>query len=728
LKDQLAEAVLSEAENVPGSVGSQHPVRILIADTSGNLTGRLESLLRSAGIATRMETTTSLDSINGQLAEGAFDLLFCATDIEGLAAAIPEYRSKAQDLPILLISSDRAPMAGADGLMIGATDVIGENSAEHLLLATRREINNACRAAELIHSRVALAEAEQRCQLLLSSSRAAIAYVHEGMHIHANGGYLELFGFEDPDDLLGLPLLDLIDDEQAEEIKGHLKTLRDGDQEITTRFVGHSLQGEPVTGDVTFAPAEYEGERCTQLIVRVQTGARKQPPTEVVLDFDPPTPASETSEPKASEPSVAAVAAVAAPVNPYGIALESFLQQTVPDSESDLLHGVVLAQIDNFDAMRGSHGLRAAHAASDQIATALFEAAAGSPVSAVDPSQYALAISGTSRDDLLHQLENLRSAIEVQLVEVGERTIRVTMSFAAILLDERVSPAEALDSAYIELTRMVQEGSNQISMPELPEARLHNDEAASALRRINNAIDNNDFTLLFQPIISLKGDAEEHYEVFLRMVDDEGKQIVPADFLQMAIDNGVANKIDRWVILQSIKMLSAHRADGHETRLSINVTSNSLTDPEFIDWLAVAIKAARMPSDAVIFQVAQPDASNYVRQTREFVEGLKAMHCRASLNRFSGDAQGFDLLQHIPVDLVKLEGSLVTSASINDHDRETLIEVITNLQEGGKLSVVPMVESAAVLSVLWQAGANYIQGYYLQEPTTDMSYDFTTDN
>jgi EAL domain-containing protein (putative c-di-GMP-specific phosphodiesterase class I) len=60
--------------------------------------------------------------------------------------------------------------------------------------------------------------------------------------------------------------------------------------------------------------------------------------------------------------------------------------------------------------------------------------------------------------------------------------------------------------------------------------------------------------------------------------------------------------------------------------------------------------------------------------------------------------------------------------------RETLTQMIRELQSHGKLTIVPMVESATVLAALWQAGANYIQGHYLQEPSTEMNYDFTSDD
>ena len=211
------------------------------------------------------------------------------------------------------------------------------------------------------------------------------------------------------------------------------------------------------------------------------------------------------------------------------------------------------------------------------------------------------------------------------------------------------------------------------------------------------------------------------------MTDDSDNQIEPGRFLQTAIDNNVAGKIDRWVILQSIKMLSVHRAKGHATRLTINLTCNSVIDGEFLQWLGVAIKAARLPSDAVIFQITEKDATTYLRQTREFIEGLRNMHCRASLSRFGLIEDPFETLRHLPVDMVKLDGTCVEDMDDKEGKSEALIATITKLQGAGKLTVVPMVENANVLSTLWQAGANYIQGHYLQEPSSDMDYDFSTE-
>ena len=222
--------------------------------------------------------------------------------------------------------------------------------------------------------------------------------------------------------------------------------------------------------------------------------------------------------------------------------------------------------------------------------------------------------------------------------------------------------------------------------------------------------------------------ARTPHSVFLRMTDAEGAEIEPGKFLQTAIDNNVAGKIDRWVILQAIKTLGLHRAKGNTTRLTINLTANSISDPDFVDWLSVAIKAARLPTDAVIFQVTQSDAARNIKQTREFIESLRNMHCRTSLSRFGTTPDSFEVLRHLSVELVKLDGMRMLELGGDKSVQDEVIDQIKQLQNEGKLTIVPMVENASTLSVLWQAGANYIQGHYLQEPTSEMSYDFSTED
>ncbi|MFU8814136.1 MAG: EAL domain-containing protein [Pseudomonadales bacterium] len=693
------------------------PVRLLIAERSENSAQRFDSMLRDAGIATRTRVT---DLAGAADLLPTADLMLCNSALPRLELLLPELRRKAPHVPIILVNNADVTISATQALRMGAVDAVSGDDREALVLIFQRELAHVCRTQHLRDLRRALKETEQRCQLLLQSSTAAIAYVHEGMHIHANAGYLKLFGFSDLDALLGLPLMDLLSAASAEALKQQAKRLRQGDQERMLEFSGTSTAGEDVSGTMTLALAEYEGEQCMQVTVRSTAAAAAATPS------NGPTAARTDAEANGDhEPATANGASQSG-----GVA--AFLDgvHTMLDSDGRY-RAILVAQIDAFAKLQEVLGLRGAEAVGTQLYAVLEEHLEHRPCARLSPYQFAFAIAASDRTHLLERIESLRKIAAAPMTEFKGKTVRATLSIGGAELDEEQggSTAEifegALDTAFGAARRAEAGGGNRLEILTKEVARESTDSASGAiLAQINDAIDNKRFLLLFQPIISLRGEPEEHYEVFLRMLAADGKHIAPNEFLSTAVQHGVAAKIDRWVILQSIKMLSGHRAKGNDTRLTITLSANSVGDPEFAPWLAVAIKAARLPSDAVIFQVTEEDAASQVRLTRDFFAGLKAMHCRASLSRFGLVDDPMELLRHMPVDFVKLDGSHLDRLMEDAKRKEALTQTIRDLQGIGKLTVIPMVESAGVLSALWQAGANYIQGHYLQEPTTTMDFDF----
>lgn len=241
---------------------------------------------------------------------------------------------------------------------------------------------------------------------------------------------------------------------------------------------------------------------------------------------------------------------------------------------------------------------------------------------------------------------------------------------------------------------------------------------------ILNALDENRFRLLFQPIINLRGEGEEHYEAFVRMLDKDNEEVSPYDFLPPMGPTDTAIKIDRWVILQTIRQLASHRSRGHDTRLFLNITAQTLQDKTFTAWLSVALKAARLPGDSLIFQIREGDANNFMKQAREFTKTVHELHSKVSISQFGCALNPFNTLKHIDADYVKIDGSFTEEIQKSDEAREQIKELVKSLQSAGKLTIIPLVENASVLATLWQAGVNYIQGYYLQAPVPEMNYDF----
>lgn len=323
--------------------------------------------------------------------------------------------------------------------------------------------------------------------------------------------------------------------------------------------------------------------------------------------------------------------------------------------------------------------------------------------------------------------ERIRKAIEDHLFEISGRTVQLTVSIGIAPISDNAPKAQDLlgraHTASADVKKMEgHEAGNGVHVynPEEYET-LDEDNTGAAIQR---ALDEDRFRLLFQPIINLRGEGEEHYEAFLRMLDKEGNEVSPYDFLPPTGPSEMASKIDRWVVLQTIKHLSNHRSRGHDTRLFLNLTAETLQDKSFASWLSVALKAARLPGDSLIFQIAESDATTYLKQVKEFVKALQQLHCNISISRFGSALNPFNTLKHIDVQYVKIDGSYTEEIQKSDEAKETVKEMIKSLQGAGKLTIVPLVENAAVLSTLWQAGVNYIQGYYLQAPVPEMNYDF----
>ena len=674
------------------------PIRVLVAEQSENTAARIDSLLRDAGYATRIQFADNAIDVQKAFADNGADLAYISTDFPDFTDLVPDLRGTNPLIPIIAISLEHPRWTSGEAMTMGAADLVCLMDHEHTSNVSVREIEHVCqRVRNTLLSR-ALAEAEERCVLLLQSAKDPIAYIHEGMHIYGNDAYLKRFGYADLDELLGVSLMDLLSEDSRADFKAHMKTFREaqGEHEARFNFSGIAADESPVGGTIVLANATYEGEHCLQITVLTPQEALEGNTQYAMQNSDE-----------------------------GGLDLGSFLQLCEGVHDKDSTSFVFLFSMDGVDTIRSNHGLLGVEQATEPVAQLIQNSLDGVPLLRLSPGEFAAAFFNTSLDDATLVAEGLVKQASQLEIEVEAKTIHATLTAAGVHITADVE--HALDDAYQLLQENISQGAaNTVVLePQETEDAPELDEAGRLLGRINDAIERQSFRLLFQPIISLRGDSDEHYEVFLRMVDQDDVEYAPNNFLETAIEQNVAGKIDRWVILQAIKALCVHRSKGHNTRLTINVTSNSVADPEFIKWLSVAIKAARLPSDAVIFQVTERDANTYVRQTREFVEGLREMHCQSAIGRFGLIDAPFELLEQIPVDMVKLDGSHVASLQAED---DTITPLLKKLQEGGKFTIVPMVESASQLSSLWMAGANYVQGHYLQEPTAEMSYDFTTDD
>src|SRR5690606_12903092 len=173
-----------------------------------------------------------------------------------------------RDMSFILMIGDNSSETITKALALGAQGAVPVGEDERLILVAKRELGNLKTRRALREAEISLREVEKRCQLLLESSRDAISYVHDGMHIYANQTYLEMFGYESADDLEGMPIIDLVASENQTDFKTFLKQYAKTKGEADFEFNSVNAAGEQFKANMTFSPAHSDDYPCIQLLNR----------------------------------------------------------------------------------------------------------------------------------------------------------------------------------------------------------------------------------------------------------------------------------------------------------------------------------------------------------------------------------------------------------------------------------------------------------------------------
>ncbi len=691
-------------------MSNKDPVRLLILEESQNRAEELIVLLRTAGRATRAHLIESEADLATQLAEQPWDLLLAAEEASGMTAEsiINQIRSAEKDIPIILLVNNRDPASITEGLKLGAKDVALEDDDERLILLIERELGNLAVRRAKRKADVELRETDRRNQLLLASSNAAIAYVHEGMHIYTNRAYVDMFGYEDEDELAGVPIIDLISTADQSKFKSFLKSYADNGED-SDEFTCVDVDGSNILTTLGLSPATYDGELCTQVIFR---------------------PLVDDSELEHRIKEISSQDLLTGLFNrQYFIeALDAAVDQALEGKQNYVL---LYIQLDHFSRVRSEAGISNSDLVLGEIASFIRNMVDDVHIMArFGDDVLSLLFKGSEREEAAALAEQIRSGVEGHVCEVSGKNFQLTVSIGLCLISDSAPTSEEIISRAHHASEALEDG-NVVNFYQAQQVTVGEDGKALSSEHIKDllkkALATNALKLVFQPIISLHGEDEEQYEVLLRLIEDDGHELNPGQFMGAAEEAGLLEKIDRWVILQSIKRVADQRSRGGKGKLFINLSHKSINDETFLPWLAVAFKAAKLPSDAIILQIHENDATSYIKQATRFCKGLGQLHCKASINHFGCSLNPFNLLKHLTPDYVKLDGSFAQSIEDSEEKQEELSGMIKSLQATGVLTAISGVESPNVLALLWQTGLNYIQGYCLSEPLEEMDYDFSED-
>jgi len=235
--------------------------------------------------------------------------------------------------------------------------------------------------------------------------------------------------------------------------------------------------------------------------------------------------------------------------------------------------------------------------------------------------------------------------------------------------------------------------------------------------RINKALKENRFVLYFQTIQPIKPEIGLHYEVLIRMLDEQGNLIPPGAFLPAAEHYDLIKKLDRWVVSSIFNWLSEHPKHYKELNIcSINLSGHTLMDKEFADFVIEQFEVSRIEPNKICFEVTETAAIKNLMAAGEFIEILKEEGCLFALDDFGSGMSSFGYLKQLQIDFLKIDGLFVKDI-ISDPIDEAMVRSINEVGHTmGLKTIAEYVENEKVLNKIKELGVDFAQGYGIAKP------------
>ncbi len=246
------------------------------------------------------------------------------------------------------------------------------------------------------------------------------------------------------------------------------------------------------------------------------------------------------------------------------------------------------------------------------------------------------------------------------------------------------------------------------------------------VRRIEEALDKEQFVLHWQKIMPLVHDAAGvHGEILLRMVDDDGQLIPPGAFLPAAERFHMVSRIDRWVVLKIFEWMAAHSAEmSHIGTVAVNLSGLSIADRDFHHYVLALIETFDFDHHKLCFEITETAAITNMVDAKLFFESLRTYGVRFALDDFGSGVSSFGYLKNLPVDYLKIDGQFIRHLNDDRVDQATVrcIHEISKLT--GKKTIAEFVETECVETLLREIGIDYAQGFLRHRPIAlDTAFD-----
>jgi diguanylate cyclase (GGDEF)-like protein len=316
--------------------------------------------------------------------------------------------------------------------------------------------------------------------------------------------------------------------------------------------------------------------------------------------------------------------------------------------------------------------------------------------------------------------QELLARIQEYLFIWGERSFKVGASIGLVPITGQESVQTLLTLSDMACYAAKDRGRNRIHVSKEDDKDLSQRRGEIRwIQKLQAAMATDGLILYRQPIKALQGDTS-HSELLLRMLGDEGEIITPDSFIPAAERYNLMPEIDRWVIrhaCQQIRLQEGGKSPAtQDESLFINLSANSLSDNQLIEYIRDQLEEHRIPPARVGFEITETAAISDFDCAMSLIKSLREHGCRVALDDFGTGMSSFSYLKSLEVDFIKIDGSFVRNMMDDEIDC-SIVDAINNIGHiAGIQTIAEFVENEAILQKLTLLGVDYAQGWAIDRP------------
>jgi diguanylate cyclase (GGDEF)-like protein/PAS domain S-box-containing protein len=351
----------------------------------------------------------------------------------------------------------------------------------------------------------------------------------------------------------------------------------------------------------------------------------------------------------------------------------------------------------------------------------------GDTLARLGGDEFGILLANCTLDQAMRVAETLRQAIRDYRFIWQDGVLGVGASIGIVeITGDTPTVASVMSAADVACYAAKDQGRNRVQLYK-PDNVPERHREMHWVSKLTRACDEGRFELFYQPIVAIgkNSDEREHFELLLRLRDENGSRVAPAEFIPAAERYNIMPSIDRWVVRQALDRVVHRAASGVKPyTVAVNLSGTSLNDERFLEFLIAELSACDLAPGAMCFEITETAAIANLGSAVYFMRELKSRGCHFALDDFGSGLSSFMYLKTLPVDYLKIDGQFIENVARDPVDR-SMVEAISQVGRAmGIQTIAERVESAEVLAELAGLGVGYAQGFHIAKPLSTASFPY----